>query len=102
MLADPDGVLDRATNPDGTRRFYPPYAHPATRRLRERLFLYERLREGGTENAISLDQAIEDYREELARFERGEDIDKARYLVAAYERATYDRIELVAAATERR
>lgn len=85
MLADPDGIIERATNALGERRFYPPNAHPATHRLREHLFALERLRdemtnppEGGN---ADLEQAIQDLEEKLRRFERGEDMLKAQCLL---------------------
>lgn len=92
-LADPDGVLEAAANPDGTRRFYPAGAHPATHQLRERLFSMRRVRalyhddkkcvvlEG---NLLDIDDAIDYVGGQIAKFERLEDLAKIGCLVAHY------------------
>lgn len=76
---DEEAVLAAATNPDGSRRFYPPYKHPATRQLREHLARLEEIDDGTSEDVAA---AIEHDRSELAKFEHGEDRAKRDYLRA--------------------
>ena len=70
-----EATLAEARNPDGTRRFYPPFAHPATARLVEHIERLKALPE--SEEQL---QALGYSLLELARFERGEDRDKRDYL----------------------
>lgn len=98
MIADIDGVLERAMGVRGERRFYPAGAHPATFKLREHLFALERQRDavvgyrstspdGYSVGHLDLvDAAIEHDREQIARFERGHDREKAIYLLGYLER----------------
>lgn len=67
-------ILAQATNPDGSQRFYPAYEHPATRRLREHL---DRLLAFGLGEDH---EAVIHARQQLARFEWGEDRAKHDYL----------------------
>lgn len=63
----------------GSRRFYPPGKHPATRQLREALAKAEEIDDGSDEIAAYIDHC----RRELAKFEVGEDRAKRDYLRAA-------------------
>ncbi len=64
MLADPDDVLEKATDLRLERRFYSPQPTP------------------------ELDEGIAHARAEIRRDEVGCDLEKCRYLIAHYERAT--------------
>lgn len=86
MIADPDGILERAAGPYRRRRFYPPNCHPATQRMRDQLFVLERLREEyppGLDTKLA-DESIETIRAELRKFEIGEDIAKAEHVLRHY------------------
>jgi hypothetical protein len=70
-----EAILAAATNLDGTRRFYPPYEHPATAQLGEYITRLETLPESDER-----EQALEHARQQMARFEYGEDRAKRDYL----------------------
>lgn len=90
LFADPDGVLGKATGPRGhEQRFYPAGSHPATAKLRERLFTLERLLDqlkAGECDHEATDEAIAMCRREIRKFEIGHDVEKAEYLLAYYTR----------------
>jgi hypothetical protein len=72
-----DAILAEATVPGGGRRFYPRFEHPATARLRgqqERLEAFP--------PSTDRDKALDWTKEQIARFEHGEDQAKRDYLRA--------------------
>ena len=71
-------LLEKAVNPDGSKRFYPRGKHPATQRHREMLARLEELDDGSKTIAAAIDY----HRGQIALFEFGEDRAKRDYLRA--------------------
>jgi hypothetical protein len=71
-------ILAAARGPFGERRFYPPGQHPATIRQRRQLAMLATLPNDPSRRALE-DHLLA----ELATFEEGESVEKARYLQAS-------------------
>lgn len=94
MIADPDGILERAQGPFGERRFHRPGHHPAHLRIREHLWQLERAREEFDDDAsmADIDASIRYCHEAIAAVERLEDEEKCRYLLDHLERRRLDAV----------
>lgn len=76
----PSSILAAATNPDGSRRFYPPYQHPACARLICYMRQLEDLEHVAGVDETNLAIAKANTLEQLNRFEYIENLEKLAYI----------------------
>lgn len=83
----PNAILNAATNPDGSRRFYPPYQHPACARLVCYLRQLQELEDVPGVDEHNLAAAKGHTLEQLNQFEYGENLAKLAYIDVMRRRA---------------